>query len=34
MPRLIEGHPALLVIDIQMGGYLFAEEAGIPHMDG
>jgi nicotinamidase-related amidase len=34
MPKLIEGRPALIVVDIQMGGFLSAEEAGIPHMAG
>jgi nicotinamidase-related amidase len=34
MPQLIEGAPVLIVIDIQMGGYMSAEEAGIPHMEG
>ena len=34
-PRgLIEGRPALIVIDFQKGGYLPDEEAGIPHMPG
>lgn len=32
--HLIIGNPALLVIDIQGGGYLDDAEAGIPHMPG
>ena len=32
--ELIEGQPALLVIDLQKGGLLPDEVAGIPHMPG
>lgn len=32
--QLIHGNPALLVIDIQGGGFLDDESSGIPHMPG
>jgi nicotinamidase-related amidase len=34
MTALIVGRPVLLVIDMQVGGYLPASESGIPLMDG
>ena len=33
-PRsMIEGNPALIVIDIQKGSFLSGSKSGIPHMD-